>query len=115
MEHQLPQTPPHWLQAMFSQQNTQLQNAISPLLQGLEATETCLLTLTQQPHANKVTRGPHPRDNTTTLSSAPDRNLVTEMQQGLQMPNTFLLLNSLPLIDMYGPQLVKIPRHLTPM
>lgn len=77
LEHQLPQTPPHWLQAVLSQQNTQLQNAISPLLQRLEATETCLLTLTQQPHANKVTRGPHPRDNTTTLSSAPDRTLVT--------------------------------------
>lgn len=66
--------PPQWLQSVLSQQNKQLQNAISPLLQRLEATEACLFALTQQPHTNKVTQGPDPHEDTTTLSAVTNRD-----------------------------------------
>jgi len=70
--------PPQWLQAVLSQQNKQLQHAISPLLQRLEATEASLSALTQRPHASKVTRGPHQHDDSSSFAAAPDRTLMTD-------------------------------------
>ncbi|KAG1941072.1 hypothetical protein F2P79_016231 [Pimephales promelas] len=70
--------PPQWLQAVLSQQNKQLQHAISPLLQRLEATEASLSALTQRPHASKVTRGPHQHDDFSSFAAAPDRTLMTD-------------------------------------
>ncbi|ROL48344.1 hypothetical protein DPX16_21830 [Anabarilius grahami] len=70
--------PPQWLQAVLSQQNKQLQHAISPLLQRLEVTEASLFALMQQPDASKVARGPHQHEDTTTLAAAPDKTLVTD-------------------------------------
>ncbi|KAI7809323.1 hypothetical protein IRJ41_005269 [Triplophysa rosa] len=72
-----PDTPP-WLQAVLCQQSKQLQQAISPLLQRLDATEASLLALTQQSQANVMSSGSHQRVDISMLSSAPDRTLVTD-------------------------------------